>query len=66
MSLICQKLYVNKYGSDKGVALFYEMLNLCELLHVSRPYTHLELDYIEVPRVDIPDSLDKIIADIWG
>lgn len=64
MASQCRLLYDNKYH-DRGLK-YEEMYSLCKLLKVAKPYFDLELDYIEVPRLDIPDSLEDVIADIWG
>lgn len=69
MECTCIELFTNKYGDKEGLKLFEMTFALCKLLSNYNPYTHLELDYIEVPRQDIPSSLDsmnEVIADIWG
>lgn len=68
MAKTTYQLFENKYD-DKGIE-YRKSLKLCELLTGHKEwwldFYNMKLDYIEVPRLDIPDSLDKIIADIWG
>jgi 5'-3' exonuclease len=61
MATQCRLLFDNKYH-DRG-KIYEETLTLCKLLDRANPYTHLELDYIEVKRDTI---MDEVIADIWG
>lgn len=66
MGVAVEQCFMNKYGAIEGKALFKEAFELCTLLKYAGLYTNLKLDYIEVPRVDIPESLTNIISDIFG
>lgn len=66
MRMLCQTLFINKYGPYKGRDVFYEMWRLCELLNTSKPYTDLELDYIEVERNTNNTELDTFITEFFN